>query len=118
MNATLLSKLFGANGRWGPACTVVLDADANVQVSGTDAIVQGGLKSFAPRIITGRVHVDAIRYMPEHSALLLIQKTVIRQTTGDDLVRQTLLVVDAAHVAAIEFAELGALELLGVPPPK
>ena len=56
--------------------------------------------------------------MPEQSALLLIQKTVIRQTTGDDLVRQTLLIVDAGHVAAIEFAELGALELLGVPPPK
>ena len=47
-----------------------------------------------------------------------MQKVVIRQTGGDDTMRQTLLIVDAGHVAAIEFAELGALELLGVPPPK
>ena len=59
-----------------------------------------------------------LRFMPEHGALLLVQNVVIRQTGGDDTLRQTLLVVDAAHVAAIEFAELGALELLGVPPPR
>ena len=118
MNAALLAKLFGTDGRWSPACTVVLDADASIQVSGTDSIIQGGLKSFAPRIITGRVHADAVRYMADQSALLLVQKTVIRTTTGEDTVKQTLLVVDADHVAAIEFAELGALELLGVKPPK
>ena len=118
MNAALLSKLFGTDGRWSSACTVVLDADANIQITGTDAIVQGGLKSFAPRLITGRVPVDAARYMPDQSALLLIQRQVIRQTTGDDIVRQTLLIVDIGHVAAIEFADLRALELLGVPPPK
>jgi hypothetical protein len=118
MNAPLLGKLFGTDGRWSAACTVVLDADANVQITGTDAIIQGGLKSFAPRLITGRVYADAVRFMPEQGALLLVQKVVIRQSTGDDTLRQTLLVVDAAHVAAVEFAELGALELLGVPPPK
>src|SRR5437762_14253326 len=99
MNAALLAKLFGSDGRWSAACTVVLDADANVQVTGTDAIIQGGLKSFAPRLITGRVHADAVRYMPENGALLLVQTVGIRQTTGDDPMRQTMMVGGAGSVA-------------------
>ena len=118
MNATLLAKLFGTDGRWSDACTVILDADANVQHTGTDSIVQGGLKSFAPRLITGRVPADAVRFLPEHSALLLVQNIIIRQPTGDDTIKKTLLIVDAAHVAAIECADLAALTRLGVPPPK
>jgi hypothetical protein len=118
MNAALLAKLFGTDGRWSDACTVILDADANVFHTGTDSIIQGGLKAFAPRLITGRVPADAVRFLPDESALLLVQKIVIRQPTGDDTFKQTLLVVDASHVAAIEFNELDALSRLGVPAPK
>jgi len=118
MNAQLLTKLFGADGRWNGACTVIINADANVAPIGNDAIVTGGLKSFAPRLITGRIQADAVKFAAELSSLLLIQKTVIRQQTGDDLIKQTLSIVDVDHVAAIEFAELGALDRMGIAPPK
>ena len=118
MNAALLAKLLGTDDRWNGPCTVILDADAHVQSTGSDSIVSGGLKSFAPRLITGRVPADAVRLLADQTALLLVQTQTIRQSTGDDIVRQTLLVVDAAHVAAIEFADLAALARLGVQPPK
>ena len=118
MNANLLGKLFGTDGRWSGPCVVILDADADVHAVGNDSIVQGGLKSFAPRLITGRLVADAVRLMPDAEALLLVQKTVIRQQTGEDILKQALLVVDTNHVAAVEFAGLGALSTLGISPPK
>jgi len=118
MNATLLAKLFGTDGRWSDACTVILDADANIQPTANDSIVQGGVKSFAPRLISGRIPADSVRFLPEHAALLLVQNVVIRQPTGDDTVKKTLLIVDASHVAAIEFAELAALSRLGITAPE
>ena len=117
MNAQLLAKLFGADGRWSGACTVVLDADANVQSIGSDAIVTGGMKSYAPRLITGRIVADEVRLLPDLSTLLLVQKTVIRQQTGDDLLKQALVVVDANHVAAVEFADLKILDRLEIKAP-
>lgn len=117
MNAQVLAKLFGTDGRWGRGCTVILDADANVQNIGSDAIVTGGVKSFAPRLITGRVVADAVKLLPELSTLLLVQRTVIRQQTGDDLLKQTLVIVDLDHVVAVEFPDLAALDRLGVAAP-
>src|SRR5438309_2088297 len=61
MNVKLLGKLFGIDGRWSGPCTVIVDADADVQSISNDSIVQGGMKSFAPRLITGRVTADAVR---------------------------------------------------------
>ena len=118
MNAQLLSKLFGTDGKWRGPCTVIVDADANVQTIGSDSIVQGGLKTYSPRLITGRIVADSLQLLPEFGALLLIQKTVIRQQGEDDLIKTSLLVVDAGHVVAVEFAELEVLDRLGVRAPK
>lgn len=117
MNGQLLTKLFGTSGKWSGACTIILNADANVQTLSNDSIIQGGLKSFAPRLITGRVVADTVRLLPEDTALLAVQKTVIRQQTGDDLVRHTLVVIDTEHVAAIEFPDLASLKQLEIAPP-
>lgn len=117
MDAGLLAKLFGTDGRWRGPCTVILDSEATVQATGTDSIVQGGVKMFAPRLITGRVAADAVLMMPDRSALLIVRREVIRQQTGEDIVKQSLWVTDPAHVAAVEFADLGSLSALGVTPP-
>ncbi len=118
MDASLLAMLFGTDGRWAGPCTVILDADANVEATGSDAIVQGGIKSYAPRLITGRVAADNVRLLPDNSALMLVHRHLIKKNTGDDLVKHTLLVVDASHVAAIEFDNMEVLAALGVQPPK
>jgi len=118
MNPNLLAKLFGADGRWSGPCRVILDANADVQSISNDSFVQGGLKNFAPRLITGRVAADAVRLLPDQQALLLVQTTVIRQGTGEDIVKRSMLVVDTGHVAAIEFPDLGSLSALGIDPPK
>jgi hypothetical protein len=118
MDVSLLAMLFGPDGRWSGPCTVILDADANVEATGSDAIVQGGIKSYAPRLITGRIVADNVRLMPDCSALVLIHRQLIKKSTGDDLVKHTLLVVDVSHVAAIEFDNLEVLAALGVQPPK
>lgn len=117
MDSSLLAMLFGTDGRWSGPCIVILDADANVEATGSDSIVQGGIKSYAPRLITGRVTADNVRLLPDRSALLLVHRHVIKKNTGDDLIRHTLLVVDVSHVAAIEFESLEVLAALGVPPP-
>src|SRR6187200_1859456 len=102
MQAGLLNKLFGSRTWHGP-CTVVLDADATIQTSGTDAIVNAGIKMFAPRLISGRVPVDAVAYLPEEDALVMVQQLRIRQAGGEDQFQQTVHVADASHVAAVEF---------------
>lgn len=117
MHPGLLAKLFGSDGRWAGPCTVVLDAEVNVQQVGTDSIVQGGLKSYAPRLITGRVAANHVRWQPETGTIFLVQNFVVRQHTGEDIHNQTLLIVDAEHVAAVEFSDLRALATLGIPAP-
>jgi hypothetical protein len=117
MQARVLAKLFGHNKQWHGACTVVLNADASIQTSGTDSIVNGGAKVYAPRLISGRVAADAACLLPEEVALVLVQHTRIRQATGEDHFQQTVMVVDAAHVAAVEFSDGGPLATLGLPDP-
>jgi hypothetical protein len=117
MHVGLLAKLFGKDRRWRGACTVVVDADATIQPTGTDSIGQSGVKSYAPRLISGRVAADAACLLSEERALLLVQAQRIRQATGEDLHLQTLIVVNLDHVVAIEFPETDGLGALGVEPP-
>jgi hypothetical protein len=117
MNVRLLAKYFGADRQWRGPCVVVVTADAAVQTSGQDLIVQGGAKSWAPRLISGRVPADAACLLGEEQALLLVQVQRIRQATGQDITQRTLLVVDLNHVAAVEFPNAEPLAAFGVNPP-
>ena len=118
MQASVLRRYFGSEKQWRGPCVVVLDADASIQTTGADSILQSGVKSFAPRLISGRVAADSACLLAEESVLLLVQANRIRQATGEDLHQQTLLVVDLAHVAAVEFTSLDALRAFGVPEPQ
>jgi hypothetical protein len=117
MHVGLLAKLFGKDRRWRGPCTVVVNADASIQSTGVDSIVQSGVKVFAPRLISGRITSDAACLLSEERALLLVQAQRIRQATGEDLHQQTLVVVNLDHVAAIEFPEADGLGALGIEPP-
>jgi hypothetical protein len=117
MDLELLTQLFGSRGRWSGPCTIIVRADAHVQTIGNDAIVQGGVKSYSPRLITGRIPADHVMLLPDRSALLLIRRNVQRQATGEDQVQFTLQVVNTAHVVAVEFDRLDALAQLGVAAP-
>ncbi|SRR5689334_9400610 len=117
MNARLLGKYFGTDRTWRGPCVVILTADASIQTTGSDSIMQGGAKVYSPRLISGRVAADAACLLGEEQALLLVQVLRIRQATGEDLTQRTLLVVDLAHVAAVEFPDADALAAFGVNPP-
>jgi hypothetical protein len=117
MHLSLLTKYFGTNRQWQGPCTVILDADATIQTSGSDSIVQSGTKVYAPRMISGRVAADAACLLAEEQALLLVQSNRIRQATGEDLLQQTLHIVSLQHIAAIEFPDVGPLSAFGLAPP-
>ena len=117
MNAGLLAKMFGQERQWRGPCTVVLDADAAIQPVGNDSVVNSGAKMYAPRLISGRVAADAACLLATEGALLLVQVQKIRQATGQDLTRQTLVVVSLDHIAAIEFADVSLVKALGLPDP-
>jgi hypothetical protein len=117
MQTALLTRYFGTDRQWRGPCTVILDAHASIQTSGTDSIVQSGTKVYAPRLISGRVPADAICLLPDENVLVLVQTARIRQATGEDLTQQTLLIVTLGHVAAIEFPDIKPLQALGISPP-
>jgi hypothetical protein len=117
MNARLLAKFFGTDRQWQGPCVVVLDAEATIQATGADSIVQSGTKVYAPRLISGRVAADAVCLLADEEALLLVQAQRIRQATGEDHHQQTLTVVNLRHVAAVEFPDLKPLAAFGVAPP-
>jgi hypothetical protein len=117
MHAGLLAKYFGTDRQWRGPCVVVLDAEASIQATGADSIVQSGAKVYSPRLISGRVAADAACLLADEEALLLVQAQRIRQATGEDLHQQTLTVANLRHVAAVEFPDLGPLKALGVSPP-
>lgn len=112
----LLGKLFKSR-QWSGPCTVVLDADATIQTSGTDAIVNAGVKMFAPRLISGRVTADYVCYLPDEEALVMVQQLRIRQAGGEDQFQQTVYVAGSQHVTAIEFPDGKPLSTLGLPDP-
>jgi hypothetical protein len=117
MHTGVLSKLFGNQKQWHGSCIVVVDAEAAIQSSGTDAIVNAGVKMFAPRLISGRLEADAICYLHEETALVVVQQSRIRQAGVEDQFQQTVLIVDTAHVAAIEFAHAKPLAAMGLSEP-
>lgn len=117
MDAALLSKLFGPNAAWQGPCTVVVDANAAVVPVGPDNYGSSAAKQYAPRHVSGRLAADAVAWLPEHRALLLTQQVRIRQAGSEDILKQSLTVVDAGHVVAVEFADTAALAGLGLPVP-
>lgn len=119
MDLSFLTKLFGSDGQWQGPCVVVVDGEASVQTAGADAIGGGGMKSFAPRTASGRVVADAVLLMKDGSALFLLQQQRIRNTMGDELIKQTLTIADPKHVVAVEFGDNSPLiiEQLGLPQP-
>jgi hypothetical protein len=117
MDSGLLKKLFGNTPTWQGPCVVLVDADTSVRTTGPDSIVAGGTKSYAPRITSGRVTADAVCYHAEHNALLVVQRAKTKQSTGEDVLVQTLIVVDLAHVVGLEFESINRLATLGLPEP-
>jgi hypothetical protein len=118
VDSNLLVKLFGSDAKWQGPCTVLLDSNASVRSAGPDSIVAGGAKSYAPRISSGRIVADAVCLMREHSALLIVQRTIVRHHTGEERTQQCLLVIDTAHITGVEFETLSALESLGIRAPE
>jgi hypothetical protein len=117
MHPGLLTRYFGTDRQWRGPCVVILDAEATIQTTGSDSIVQSGAKVYSPRLISGRVTADAACLLADEEALLLVNSQRIRQATGEDQLQQTLFVVSLRHVAAVEFPDVSALKAFGVSPP-
>jgi len=49
--------------------------------------------------------------------LLIVQQQKLKQSTGEEIVKQTLTIADTAFVMGVEFTDTGNLALLGVNPP-
>lgn len=117
MDAGLLEKLLGKNREWSGPCVIVLDADATMHSPGPDTILGGGIKSYAPRFASGRVEADACCLIKEHNAILIVRQETHRDGTGQEFIKQQLLVADLAHITAVEFSHTGVLKGLGIPAP-
>jgi hypothetical protein len=117
MDAMLLGKLFGSGQRWQGGCTVILDAIASIQSVGPDNIGSSATKSYAPRLVSGRIVADTVCLINEGKTLLIIQQQRIRQGPNEELIKHTLTVVDSAHVVAVEFPDTAALAGLGISAP-
>ena len=117
MDAGLLETLLGGDRTWSPPCVVILDAEAAVKTPGPDTIVSGGQKNYAPRYSTGRIDADTCSLLRDQSALVILQQVPYKDSTGLTAVRQTLSVVDTRHVVGLEYANLKALDRLGLPDP-
>ena len=115
MNVALLRKVLPPN-QWSGPCVIILNANASIQAVGADA-VQGGAKIYSPRSISGRLGADAASLTADGLAILIIQQQKIRMATGGEVIKQSLLVVDAEHVVAIEFADTSSLPLFGMTAP-
>jgi hypothetical protein len=117
MDSGLLKKLFGPSPSWHGPCVVLVDAETSVKTTGPDSIVAGGTKSYAPRITSGRVAADAVCYQSEHHALLVVQRNRSKGHTGEDVLHQTLVILDTAHVVGVEFESIDRLAGLGLSTP-
>jgi hypothetical protein len=117
MDAALLQKLFGKDQRWHGPCTIVMNGEAALKTHGSDSIISGGVKMYAPRTVSGRVCADAVCLLEDCSAFLLVQQHKVRQDTGEESVKQFLIVADPAEVIAVEFVDTAALAILGLQAP-
>lgn len=114
MNAAILNKIFGADKTWRGPCIIVLDAEASVQTHGVDTIVGSGVKSYAPRLVSGRIQADQVCLVADASTLVIVQQQKTRGASGEERVNQALIVADIAHVVAVEFPDTKALSDLGL----
>jgi hypothetical protein len=117
MNATLLGKIFGREQRWVGPCTVVLDAEAMLQALGMDRIVGGGAKSYAPRMVSGRIHADAACLLQDGSAVVMVFQLEQQKSwhgARESKLEQSLIIADATRVVAVEFPDTNPLAGLGV----
>ena len=103
MDARLLGKLFGHEQRWHGPCTVIVDSDASIIAIGADSIGSSATKSYAPRLVSGRIIADSVCFLLEGSALLTIQQQKIRQGPSEEITKQSLTVIDANRIIAVEF---------------
>jgi hypothetical protein len=117
MDAGLLKQLFGPARGWHGPCVVLVDAETSVKTTGPDSIVTGGVKTYAPRITSGRVIADAVCYHPDFNSLLVVQRVKTKHSTGQDVVLQTLVAIDISHVVGVEFEGLEHLADLGLKAP-
>ena len=117
MDSGLLKQLFGPARAWHGSCVVLVDAETSVRTTGPDSIVTGGVKSYAPRITSGRVVADAVCYHPELNSLLVVQRVSTKHHTGEEILQQTLVVLDISHVVGVEFDNLEHLADLGLKAP-
>ena len=116
MDTGLLGKLLGKESQWHGPCTIIIDAAAAIQTLGTDSIVASAAKVYAPRLVSGRILADAVQLLPDASALLILQQQKIRQGPAEEIVKQTLMVVEPSHVIAVEFLNTAPLAALGIAP--
>jgi hypothetical protein len=117
MNAVLLGKIFGREQRWLGPCVVVMNAEAAVQALGTDSIIGGGAKSYAPRMVSGRIFADACCLTQDGTALIILQQQKFRASTGEEKIQQTLIIGDTANIVAVEFPDTNVLANLGLTAP-
>src|SRR5262245_45588425 len=117
MNSGLLKKLFGSPNAWSGPCVVLVDGETSVKTTGSDSIVTGGVKSYAPRVTSGRVAADAVSFHPDHNAMIVIQRVRTTQNTGEHVTQQTLIIVDVDHVVGVEFEGADQLAALGLSAP-
>lgn len=117
MDAGFLDRLLGGSRVWAGPCTVITDAEAAVKTPGPDSIVTGGQKAYAPRVSTGRLSADAVLLMREEKILLIVEQVRRKDNTGVTHVKQTLTLVDVAHVVGVEFDHVAPLKTLGIGEP-
>jgi hypothetical protein len=118
MDVGLLTKFFGSD--WSGPCTIIVDAIASVQTAGSDTAGASATKVYAPRIISGRIAADMVKLLAEHKLIALMSQQRIRLATGEDVVKQTLTLVDTQRIVGVEFCDtttqvMKALDL--APPP-
>ena len=117
MDAAFLDRLLGGSRRWAGPCTVVLDAAASVKTPGPDSIVAGGQRSYAPRVSSGRLNADAVLLLREEGVLVILEQLRVKDNVGVSHTKQTLAVVDVAHVVGLEYDHVGVLKALNLPDP-
>jgi hypothetical protein len=117
MDSALLQRLFGKDQRWHGPCTIIMNGDAALKTHGSDSIVSGGVKMYAPRTVSGRVTADAVCLLNDCSAFLIIQQHKVRQETGEESIKQFLTVADPSEVIAVEFVDTVSLAILGLQAP-
>jgi hypothetical protein len=114
MEAAVLTKLLGREQHWHGPCTILVASEASVQLGGTDAVGGGGAKTYAPRVVSGRVQADSVCVLHDGSALIALQQQKSRQATGEETIRHQMTVLSSAHVVGLEFPDAVLLSALGV----